>query len=192
MAGSASYTAILDACVLYPATLRNVLLSLAQAGLYHARWTTTIEAEWAGNLLLDRPDIHPDQLRRIQEMMNEAVPDCQVTHFEPLVAGLTLPDPKDRHVLAAAIAGHADAIVTLNLRDFPAETLTAYNIEAQHPDEFVMNQLELREYEALAAIKRMRGRMSNPALTPEAFVKMLEQRGLVQCAQHLRQRVDLI
>ena len=192
MAGSAAYTAILDACVLYPATLRNVLLSLAHAGLYHARWTEAIEDEWMRNLLRNRPDLTAQQLRQVQARMNEAIADCRVTHYEPLISGLTLPDAKDRHVLAAAIAGHADAIVTLNLRDFPADTLSRYNLEAQHPDEFVMNQLELREYEALTAIKRMRARLGNPTLGAEEFVDMLERQGLVQTALHLRRRIELI
>lgn len=192
MAGSTAYTAILDACVLYPAMLRNVLLSLAHAGLYHARWTLMIEDEWARNLLLNRPDLDAAQLHRVQALMNESIPDCHVTHHEPLITSLKLPDAKDRHVLAAAIAGHADAIVTLNLRDFPASILAEYNLEAQHPDEFVMNQLELREYEALAAIKRMRARLRNPDMTADAFVQMLGRHELVQSAQHLRKRIELI
>lgn len=192
MAGSAAYTAILDACVLYPAALRDVLLSLASAGLYHARWTPAIQDEWTRNLLANRPDIDPAQLRVTQEQMMAAIPDCVVTHYEPLISGLNLPDPDDRHVLAAAIAGHADAIVTVNLKDFPAETLATYNLEAQHPDDFVMNQLELREYEALAAIKRMRARLRNPAKSPEDFIVILERNGLVQSARRLRERIGLI
>ena len=121
-----------------------------------------------------------------------AIPDCLVTHYEPLTCGLILPDPDDRHVLAAAIAGHADAIVTVNLKDFRAEALATYNLEAQHPDDFVMNQLELREYETLAAIKRMRARLRNPEKSPEEFIEILERNGLVQSARHLREKIQLI
>ena len=192
MAGSATYTAVLDACVLYPAPLRDLLLSLASAGLFHARWTPEIEGEWTRNLLANRPDLNLAQLRITQERMTAAIPDCMVTHYEPLIAGLSLPDPDDRHVLAAAIAGHADAIVTVNLKDFPAAILATYSLEAQHPDDFVMNQLELREYEALAAIKRMRARLRNPPRTPEEFIDTLQQNGLVQSARRLRQRINLI
>ena len=95
-------------------------------------------------------------------------------------------------MLAAAIAGHADAIVTMNLRDFPADILASYNLEAQHPDDFVMNQLELREYEALAAIKRMRARLRNPPRSPVEFIGTLERNGLVQSTRRLSQRRDLI
>ncbi len=192
MAGSATYTAVLDACVLYSAPLRDLLLSLASAGLFHARWTPDIQDEWTRNLLVKRPDLNLVQLQFTQERMIAAIPDCMVTHYQPLIAGLSLPDPDDRHVLAAAIAGHADAIVTVNLKDFPPAILATYSLEAQHPDDFVMNQLELREYEALAAIKRMRARLSNPPRSPEEFVTTLEQHGLVQSARRLRQRVNLI
>lgn len=192
MAGSATYTAVLDACVLYPAPLRDLLLSLASAGLFHARWTPDIEDEWTHNLLANRPDLNLAQLQVTQERMIAAIPDCMVTHYEPLIAGLSLPDPEDRHVLAAAIAGHADAIVTVNLKDFPAAVLATYSLEAQHPDDFVMNQLELREYEALAAIKRMRARLRNPPRSPQEFIDTLQQHGLVQSARRLRERINLI
>ena len=164
MAGPTTYTAVLDACVLYPAPLRDILLSLADAGLFHARWTVDIQDEWTRNLLSNRPDLNAEQLRATQERMIAAIPDCLITRYEPLIAGLSLPDANDRHVLAAAITGHADVIVTLNLKDFPADTLADYNLEAQHPDNFVMNQLELREYEALAAIKRMRAEYERRAI----------------------------
>ena len=83
-------------------------------------------------------------------------------------------------------------IVTLNLKDFPADTLADYNLEAQHPDDFVMDQQELREHEALAAIKRMRARLRNPPRSPDEFIETLERNGLVQTARRLRQRVELI
>lgn len=192
MAGSATYTAVLDACVLYPAPLRDLLLSLASAGLFHARWTPDIEDEWTRNLLANRPDLNLAQLQITPERMIAAIPDCMVTHYKPLIAGLSLPDPDDRHVLAAAIAGHADAIVTTNLKDFPAGILATYNLEAQHPDDFVMNQLELREYEALTAINRMRARLRNPPRSPAEFIDTLQQNGLVQSARRLRERINLI
>lgn len=192
MAGSARYTAILDACVLYPAPLRDLLLSLAQAGLYHARWSDEIHDEWTRNLLLDRPDLTPDQLARTRELMNGSIPDSVVSNYGALVDRLSLPDPDDRHVLAAAIAGHADAIVTFNLKDFPRGTLHAYNIEPQHPDDFVLNQLELSEIAALSAIRRMRARLRNPPKTALELIDRLSLCGLPQTAARLRQAQELI
>jgi predicted nucleic acid-binding protein len=114
MAGSSWYTAILDANVLYPQLLRDTLLSLAVERLYHARWSATIHDEWTRNLVKDRPDM-ASELPAVVALMNTSVPDCLVTHYEKLADSIELPDPDDRHVVAAAIVGHADAIVTFNL-----------------------------------------------------------------------------
>lgn len=191
MAGSSQYTAVLDANTLYPAPLRDLLLSLAVDGLYHARWTARIHEEWLRNLARNRPELEV-QLGALVELMNRSVPDCLVENYEGLIAGLVLPDPDDRHVLAAAIAGHADAIVTFNLKDFPADALDAHQIEAIHPDDFVLNQLELRPYEALAAVKKMRARLNRPPQTAAELIATLERSGLPASATHLRQAQALI
>jgi len=110
---------------------------------------------WTRNLAKHRLELKP-QLAAPVELMNSSAPDCLVENYESLLAGLILPDPDDRHVLAAAIAGHADVIVTFNLKDFPADALVPHQIEAIHLDDFVLNQLELRPNEALAAVKMTR------------------------------------
>ena len=186
MAGSARYTAVLDANTLYPAPLRDLLLSLAADGLYHARWTARIHDEWVRNLGRNRPEIE-SQLAALVDLMNRSVPDCLVENYEGLVAGLVLPDPDDRHVLAAAIAGHADAIVTFNLRHFPAAALEPYRIEAIHPDDFVLNQVELQPYEALAAVKKMRARLTRPPQSAAELIATLARSGLPASAAQLRQ-----
>lgn len=192
MAGSARYTAILDACVLYPAPVRDLLLSLAQAGLYHARWSDDIHDEWTRNLLRDRSDLTHDQIMRTRDVMNTSIPDSIVSNYGALINMISLPDPTDRHVLAAAIAGHADAIVTFNLKDFPRDVLHSYNIEAQHPDDFVLNQLELNEIAALSAIRRMRARLRNPPRTASELIERFSLSGLPQTAVRLRQAQELI
>jgi predicted nucleic acid-binding protein len=191
VAGSARYTAILDANVLYPQLVRDTLLSLAVERLYHARWTTTIHAEWIRHLAEDRPDI-ATKLPQLAEQMNTSVPDCLVTNYEKLITSIDLPDPDDRHVVAAAIAGHADAIVTFNTKDFPADVLQPYGIEVQHPDEFVMNQLQLQKIPALSAIKKMRARWTNPSRSAQELIEAYERRGLPMTADLLREAVTLI
>lgn len=191
MAGSSRYTAVLDANVLYPALLRDVLLSLAHADLYSAKWTPHIRAEWTRSLLKDRPD-QGERIEAAAEAMEVAIPDCLVAGYEHLIEGLHLPDPDDRHVLAAAIAGHADAIITWNEKDFPSSVLDPFGIELQTPDEFVLNQIMLRGSVALTAIKSMRERWERPQYTAEALVDLLEQRGLPQTAAHLRDVVNLL
>ena len=166
MAGSVRYTAILDVCVLYPATLRDLLLSPARDGLFHARWTERIQNEWVRRLLKCRPELEETALRRTCALMAMAVPDSVVHGWQSIEPGLTgLPDVDDRHVLAATICGHADAIVTFNLGDFPAEALAPFGVEAQHPDDFLLNQPDLSPIAALKSIKAMRAHQRNPQLT---------------------------
>jgi hypothetical protein len=92
-----------DACVLFPAPLRDLLMRIAHAVLVRARWSETILDECFRNILIVRPELDPQVLARTRQLMNTAVADCVVVGFEPLVEGLDLPDPNDRHVLAAAI-----------------------------------------------------------------------------------------
>ena len=94
-------------------------MSVALKEQFRARWTTQIHDEWVRNLLKKRSDISKDKLQRIVELMNQAIPDCLVENYEDIIDSLTLPDPDDRHVLAAAIKCQADVIVTNNLKDFP-------------------------------------------------------------------------
>lgn len=191
MAGSSRYTAILDANVLYPQLLRDTLLSLAVERLYHARWSATIHDEWTRNLAKDRPDLAA-KLPAVIALMNASVPDCLVTNYEQLASSIELPDADDRHVVAAAIVGHADAIVTFNIKDFPEAVLQPYGIEVQHPDEFVMNQLQLQKIPALSAIKKMRSRWTNPVRPAEELIAAFEKRGLPLTADLLREALTLI
>jgi hypothetical protein len=184
VAGSARFTAILDANVLYPQLIRDTLLSLAVEGLYHARWTATIHDEWTRNLAKERPEL-ATKLPLVVERMNASVPDCLVTNYEKLANSIELPDPDVRHVLAAAI-------VTFNTKDFPAAVLQPYGIEVQHPDEFLMNQLQLQELAALRAIKKMRARWTNPARPAQELITAFEKRGLPMTADLLREAATLI
>jgi predicted nucleic acid-binding protein len=192
MAGNLRFMAMLDACVLYPATVRDVLLSLAAADFYHAKCTERIQAEWRDNLLLQRPTLTAAQLDRTCMLMQRAVPELMVFGWEPLEAMVQLPDPDDRHVLAAAITAHADVIVTFNTKDFPAATLDTYRIECQHPDEFILNQIDLNEKDALKVFKRQRLRLRNPTRSPEEWISGLERVGLPLTAARLRESVELI
>ena len=108
----ASFTALYDACTLYPAPLRDLLMHLALTDLFRARWSDQIHDEWISSVLEDRPDLRREQLERTRELMNAHVRDGLVTGYEDLIDGLTLPDPEDRHVLAAAIRGSASVIGT--------------------------------------------------------------------------------
>ena len=121
-----SLVAVYDACVLYPAALRDTLIRVALTGLVRARWSEAILDEWERSILRVRPELDRGALGRTRELMNIALPDAVIRGFEPHVAGLELPDPDDRHVLAAAIHGGAQTIVTFNLKDFPEEKLSSH------------------------------------------------------------------
>jgi predicted nucleic acid-binding protein len=138
----AQFTAFLDACVLYPAPVRDLLMELAVADLYRAKWSDAVHEEWIRALLLNRSDLTREQLERTRDLMNAHVRDALVVDFERLIDVVDLPDPNDRHVLAAAIRGRADLIVTANLKHFPLDMLGRWGIEAQHPDEFLTHQFQ--------------------------------------------------
>jgi len=193
MAGHARYTALLDACVLYPMAMADALMSLATAGLFAAKWTTRIEAEWIRSLEENRPDLQ-GRLDYRREQMREAVPDWEVEEqaWTICARGLELPDPDDVHVLAAALAGHADCIVTANLKDFPAEVVAQLGIEVIHPDQFIVAQWDLDQLVAVAAFKRMRARWKKPQASAEDFAAAMERGGLPATAQRLREAAELI
>ena len=158
----ARLTALLDANILYPAGLRDLLLRLADRYLYAPLWSADIHAEWMRSLLIDRPDLAANVLERTRAVMDGHFPDAVVTGYEALSLGLDLPDPGDRHVLAAAIRGRADVIVTRNLRDFPADRLAPHALAAQHPDAFVADLFEADPEAVLAAVLGHRTALRNP------------------------------
>jgi predicted nucleic acid-binding protein len=181
----ASFTALYDANVLYPAPLRDLLMHLALTDLFRAKWSDAIHDEWIRSVLRNRPNLSREQLERTRTLMNVHVRDCLVTDFEDLIPALILPDPDDRHVLAAAVRGRADVIVTYNLRDFPAEALKRYGIEAQHPDEFIMHLIDLDVAAICVAVKRQRLNLKRPPVTAEQLLEIFEQQELTQTVAHL-------
>jgi predicted nucleic acid-binding protein len=171
--------AFLDASVLYPAPLRDLLLELAVADLYRAKWSDAVHEEWIRAVLHNRRDLTRAQLERTRDLMNAHARDALVTSFEQLIDILELPDPDDRHVLAAAIRGRAELIVTVNLKDFPADELKHWGIEAQHPDAFLAHQFHLSQPAFLQAVQTVRGRLRNPAKSVEEYLDTLRAQGLL-------------
>jgi predicted nucleic acid-binding protein len=157
-----------------------------------AKWSDAIHEEWIRNVLKDKPHLSAERLARTRTLMDEAIRDCLVTGHEELIASLTLPDPDDRHVLAAAIHSGADVIVTCNLRDFPAEVLARFNIEAQHPDDFLVHLLDEAPGMVCTTVKRQRESLRNPPKTAEELLTTLENHGLTQTVARLRRFIDLL
>jgi hypothetical protein len=187
-----AYTVLLDSNVLYPAPMRDILLQIAVADLFRAKWTAEIHREWIEALLRNEPHRERAFLERTRDLMDQNIRDCLVSGYEALIPQIELPDPEDRHVLAAAIVGRCDMIVTQNLRDFPNSALAPYGVEAQHPDTFLCNQLDLAPGVVCGAIRKVRARLKNPAYPVEDYLAILKQAGLVATASELEQFAELI
>jgi predicted nucleic acid-binding protein len=179
------FTVVYDACVLYPAPLRDFLMWLGLSGAFRARWSRTIHDEWKRNLLANRSDLTKQQVDRTSDLMDRAIPDGLVEGYEEMVGGLTLPDPDDRHVLAAAIRCGASVIVTFNERDFPQDRLAPFGVEAQHPDEFVDNLLDLDPAAVVSSAQRQRAQLTNPPIDAGRYLDILRRQGLVQTTKVL-------
>ena len=184
---SSHFTVVYDACVLYPAPLRDFLMRLALTDLFRARWTDLIHDEWIRNVLAQRRDLKPEDLERTRTLMNAHVRHCIVTGFEHLIPSLELPDPDDRHVVAAAIHSGASLIVTFNLKDFPPEQLKRYNLAAQHPDDFIFDLLDLHPARVCEATANHRRSLKNPPKTADEYLDTLLKQGLTQTVGLLRE-----
>ena len=182
-----AFVVVYDACVLYPAPLRDLLVRVANTGIVRARWSERILDECFRNILANRPDLKPEALTRTRELMSQAVADCIVAGFDDLIEGLHLPDRADRHVLAAAIRAGAQAIVTFNLDDFPDEKLAPYNVEAKHPDEFVLDVIDLAPGLITSAVSAQAASLKNPPRTVGELLDTLRDLRLVRSVAKLRE-----
>lgn len=176
---------VYDANVLYSASLRDFLVELALAKVFEARWTEKIHSEWMRNVLLNRPDLTLERLARTKNLMNASVEGSLVTGYEEIIPELQLPDLGDRHVLAAAIRSSAKYIITFNLRDFPNEAIAPYNVQAKHPDVFVLDILNVNSDAVCQAAERQRSRLRNPPKTPDEYLETLINQGLPRTAAKL-------
>ncbi|MEN7537548.1 PIN domain-containing protein [Aurantiacibacter flavus] len=179
------YTAVFDACVLYPAPLRDLLLELSSCTLFRAKWSNEIHAEWIDALLKKRDDLDRSKLERTRDLMNSAILDCLVEGHMDLVPILDLPDPNDRHVLAAAIHSGSDAIITFNSKDFPEEVRDRYDIEVLHPDDFIRFQFDFDNAAVILAAQRCRERLKNPAINVSRYLETLAKQGLTKTVDAL-------
>ena len=172
--------AILDANVLYPFHLRNLMIQCAVDDLVAARWTDLIHEEWIRSLAAKTPTLSVARLRRTRDLMKAVLPDADVTGFGNNIASLILPDAGDRHVLAAAIACGAEIIVTSNVRDFPLKNLMQHRIRAVTPDNFLVQLCQSNPIEMNAVIERARLNLTRTAPSPKAYRAALLNQGLTR------------
>ena len=158
--------------------MRDIFLQLAVDDAFRARWTADIHREWIDALLRNEPLRDRAVLERTRDLMDLATRDALVTGYETLIPALDLPDPDDRHVLAAAIIGRCDMIVTRNLRDFPDASVAPYGIEVRHPDEFLSDRLHLAPRVFCESVRKVRARLVAPSITVEEYLAILNRQGL--------------
>ena len=186
----ARYTALFDACVLYPGQIRDLLISLAQTDTFTAKWSDEINEEWVSALVGAGKD--RQTLLSTCKLMAAAVPDAIVTGYDHLVTGLILPDERDRHVLAAAISGRCDVIITNNLKDFPLTILSQYGIEVQTPDVFVSNLYDLHPDVVDYTVRTILARLTKPPISQDQYLTRLDLNKMALTASLLAQNWQII
>jgi hypothetical protein len=171
-------TAVLDASVLYPAPVRDLLIRVANADLLQARWTSQILDEVFRAISARRPDLSVERLARTRKLMELAIPDADVLGYESLVPALQLPDPADRHVLAAAIRCHAQVIATDNTRDFPAATLAHFGIDAMEADQVLLSLVDLTAPTVWRVVREQAAALRRPPRSPGQLLEIFRRCGL--------------
>jgi predicted nucleic acid-binding protein len=178
--------AVLDACVLYSASLRDFMLRIAKGGLFTPFWSEEIQDEWTRNLLQNRPDMKREKLEHTRRKMDSSFPNGCVRGYESITPTLRLPDEKDRHVLAVAILAEAEYIVTFNLNDFPQSSLAPYHVKAISPDDFVLRVIEYDAETVIETTARHRAYLIRPSKSVDEYLATLEKQRLPKTVAFLR------
>ncbi len=182
--------AALDANVLFSANLRDTLLWPAFARIYQARFTNRIHEEWIRAVLKQRSHLTRGPLEKTRDLMNAKIPGALVEDYEPLIDDLQLPDPNDRHVLAAAIHSGCDRIITWNTADFPALALEAHAIKTQLPDDFLLELMRNFPKDMVDSLRRQRANLSKPPLEVERFIENLRKQSLPKFVKAIETHKD--
>lgn len=178
-----TFTVFIDANVFFGARLRSLVLFMAQSNMFRARWSERVHEEWMRNLIAKRRDIDWSKLETIRDFMNEAVPDSLVAGYEDLIPNLTLPDPDDRHILAAALKTRADMILTFNVRDFPTHIIEPFNIEIYHPDDFLQDLFGISKDLFIDFVREDFLHYKTPPLTFDRYIEDLRKAGVPKTAE---------
>lgn len=180
------FTAFLDACVLLPVALGDTLLRAAEADLYRPAWSPRVQDEVRRAFSRVRPDLPPSRIEARLRAADRVFPDALTTGYEPLEAGVALPDPDDRHVVAAAVTARADAVVTANLADFPDATLGPLGLHAVGPDDFLLDLLDLAPGRMARLVEEQAAATSRPSLTVADVLIALGRAGAPRFASAVR------
>jgi predicted nucleic acid-binding protein len=174
-----TFPAFFDTSVLYGGRLNDVLLWLADAGAFRPLWSADIMEELERNLLKNGEDA--ELVRKRLTTMKAYFPDAMVDGYSNLIAGMTC-DPKDRHVLAAAVRANAEVLVTFNLKDFPPESTVAFEIEVVHPDNFLLDQLDLFPGVVVGTLRYLVETYMSPPVSMDELLQSLTRAGVPKFA----------
>ena len=180
---------VLDANVLYSARLRDLWMELGVSGLVDLVWTEQIEAEWIAAVLRSRPELE-QHLRRTAVVMRQVLPNACIVVDPTHELGLALPDPDDRHVVAAAVTIRAESIVTFNVKNFPPDLVTSLQIEIVTADTQLLRVAMDDEEGFLAAVASVRRRLRAPPLDAFEYAAGLPRSGCPLTATWLSKRAD--
>lgn len=178
------FPAFLDTCALYSSTLRDTLLRIAEAGAFRPLWSANVLAELK-SVLEREAHLDPAKASRLVYQMQQAFPTAEVVDYRGLVDAMTC-HPKDRHVLAAAVAGGAQVVVTFNLKDFPALSIDPHDIGVVHPDAFLLDQLDLYPGRVGRALVGQLTAARRPPLTMSQLLGRLARAGAADFADEVR------
>lgn len=153
MIHSVRFKAVMDTNVIYPVIIRDLLFWFAHYDLYTPKWSEHIFDEWKS--VMERKGISEEIARKRVDVANMAFPDALIQNYDGLISALSLPDPKDCHVLAAAIKTNANIIVTNNIKDFPEKYLESFGLKVKTADDFLTDIIDLNQEQAITAFKEM-------------------------------------
>jgi hypothetical protein len=181
--------AVFDACILYPFHLRNIVVQAAVDHLVEGRWTDVIHDEWIRNLSASAPAIPVERLKNTRRLMNEALPMALVNGYEEHIPIVNLPDPNDRHVVAAGIMAGASIILTWNLRHFPAKELKKFGVRKQTPDAFLSGLYDQVPELMIGSLANARRNLTKSRISPPDFIDILNNQKLIQLAKRAQNHV---
>ena len=183
-------TAVFDSCILYPFHLRNIIVQAAVDRLVEARWTDEIHDEWIRNLMVQVPAIPMERLQITRQLMNRALPTATIGGYEEHIPRVTLPDPDDRHIVAAGIAANASLVLTWNLRHFPANELKKFGLRRMTPDAFLSGLFDKIPDPVISSLANARRNLSKTRVSASDFIYILERQKLVQVAKRVEKYVS--
>lgn len=183
MIHSVRFKCVLDTNVIYPLWTRDLLLWFAFYDLYTPKWSNNIFSEWLN--VMERKGIGKNEAIKRTNNMNKAFPDALVKNYEGLIESLDLPDPDDRHVLAAAIKTNANLIITNSLKDFPIEYLSSFGLHAKSRDDFFTDIIDLNHELSVRAFRKLVLNKKTPPYDVYEVLDIFRNNGLNKTADYL-------